>query len=234
MQETKQYIKTVKELSISVDDITRYMSPNGVEVPSFFIDATKVELEKINNLKVKFGYHIFDSIVDSNALTIGETTFNVGDEILEAITNSERVGVFACTVSEELDAYLNSYNPLEDITEAYLSDIIGTVIVEKTTGVLSDYLFDMSKLESLKITNTQSPGNCGWDVDEQKKLFSILPNNYLGISLNESGMMHPVKSISGIIGIGKKVKFKHSECNLCTSANCMYRKEPFNGSLLNS
>ncbi len=229
MQEANQYIKTVEELSISVDDIARYVSPNGVEVPGFFIDATKVELEKIKDLKVKFGYHIFSSVVASDTLTIEGVTFNIGDEIFEAITNSERVGVFACTVSEELDSYLNSYNPQEDITEAYLSDIIGTVIVEKTTGVLSDYLYDLSKLEFLKTTNTQSPGNCGWDVDEQKKLFSILPNNYLGISLNDSGMMHPVKSISGIVGIGKKVKFKHSECNLCTSANCMYRTKPFNG-----
>ena len=229
MLEAKQYTKTVKELSISAEDVARYMSPNGVEVPSFFIDATKVELEKIKDLKVKFGYQIFKSELVSNTLTISDTDFHVGDEISEAITNSEQVGVFACTVSDELDSYLNSYNPQEDITEAYLADLIGTVVVEKTTGILSDNLYDLSKSESLKITNTQSPGNCGWDVIEQKKLFSILPKNYLGISLNESGMMHPVKSISGIVGIGKKVKFKHSECNLCTSANCMYRKEPFNG-----
>ncbi len=229
MLKAKQYIKTVKELSISSDDVARYMSPNGVEVPSFFIDATKVELEKIKDLNVKFGYQIFDCKLASDTMKIGNTVFNIGDEIYKSILNSEQVGVFACTVSDGLEEYLNSYNPQENITEAYLADLIGTVIVEKTTGMLSDYLYDLSKLKSLKITNTQSPGNCGWDVVEQKKLFGILPENYLGISLNDSGMMHPVKSISGIVGIGEKVKFKHSECNLCTSANCMYRKEPFNG-----
>lgn len=231
MLKAKEYIKSVSELDISVADVSRYMSSNGTEVPDFFLDAASDELKKITSNKVKFGYEVFKAeLLDRNILNVENTKFNIGDEVSNAITDFEYVAFFACTVSKELESTLNSYTQ-DQITEAYIADLIGTIIVEKSTGLLSDYLSADSKLESLKITNTQSPGNCGWDIIEQKKLFGLLPDNFMGISLNDSGMMHPVKSISGFIGIGKNVKFKHGECNLCTSAKCMFRQEPFDGNL---
>ena len=75
----------------------------------------------------------------------------------------------------------------------------------------------------LKITNRYSPGYCGWDVSEQKKLFKILPEKFCGIELTDSCLMHPIKSVSGIIGIGKSVKFNEYTCNLCDEADCLYR-----------
>jgi len=60
-----------------------------------------------------------------------------------------------------------------------------------------------------KITNRYSPGYCGWDVTEQHKLFQLMPENYCGIKLTPSALMDPVKSISGIIGIGKMLKIIH-------------------------
>lgn len=233
MLKAKQYIKSVEELAISVEDVSRYMSSNGSDVPDYFVDATRIELDKIRDQKVKFGYEIYQAELLPKIIKLENTKFNVGDEISEALEYTEFIAVFACTVSEELEQSLTKYSYQDEMTEAYIVDIVGTLIVEKSTGILSDYLKNESKEYSLRITNTQSPGNCGWDVEEQNKLFGLLPENYLGIKLNESGMMYPVKSISGIVGIGKKVKFKHSECNLCTSANCMYRKEPFNGELKN-
>jgi hypothetical protein len=204
MLKAKQYIKSVSELKISAENISRYMSSNGSEIPDFFVDAAKNELNKVRNQKVRFGYEIFKSELSYNILKLDNTEFNVGSEIYSALKNSDHVAVFACSVSEELEQTLTCYNYQEEITEAYIADIIGTLIVEKSTGMLSDFLKKEAGDLSLKITNSQSPGNCGWNVEEQRKLFDLLPENYLGIKLNDSGMMYPVKSISGIIGIGKK------------------------------
>jgi hypothetical protein len=74
-----------------------------------------------------------------------------------------------------------------------------------------------------KITNRYSPGYCGWDVAEQHKLFRLVPGNFCGIRLTESALMDPIKSISGIIGIGENVKFNKYTCNLCDFKNCRYR-----------
>ena len=48
--------------------------------------------------------------------------------------------------------------------------------------------------EGLRITNSYSPGYCGWNVSEQHALFSLLPEGFCGVRLCESGLMLPIKS----------------------------------------
>jgi hypothetical protein len=88
-------------------------------------------------------------------------------------------------------------------------------------------LKEMTEARGMKITNRYSPGYCGWNVSEQHKLFSLLEDNYCGISLNESALMQPIKSVSGIIGIGEKVRFNKYTCNLCDQQNCLYRNSKY-------
>jgi hypothetical protein len=76
---------------------------------------------------------------------------------------------------------------------------------------------------NLKITNRYSPGYCGWRVAEQQRLFKMFPVDFCNIRLTESMMMDPVKSVSGIIGVGKEVKYNSYTCNLCNSFNCLYK-----------
>lgn len=77
----------------------------------------------------------------------------------------------------------------------------------------------------LNITDRYSPGYCGWNVDEQQKLFSLFPDKFCGVTLTPHSLMQPVKSVSGIIGIGPEVSRKGYTCNVCDMANCIYRKK---------
>jgi hypothetical protein len=44
-----------------------------------------------------------------------------------------------------------------------------------------------------------SPGYCGWTVRGQKKLFARLQPGEIGVTLNESCLMTPIKSVSGVL-----------------------------------
>jgi len=44
-----------------------------------------------------------------------------------------------------------------------------------------------------------SPGYCGWHISGQKALFDFLRPQGIGITLRESYLMEPLKSISGLI-----------------------------------
>lgn len=44
-----------------------------------------------------------------------------------------------------------------------------------------------------------SPGYCGWHVSGQKRLFAALKPERMGIRLNDSYLMQPLKSVSGVI-----------------------------------
>jgi hypothetical protein len=64
-------------------------------------------------------------------------------------------------------------------------------------------------------------------VKDQFKLFSLLPENFCGIRLTDSALMIPIKSVSGIIGIGENVERKNYPCEICNMKDC-YRKKLVN------
>ena len=72
-----------------------------------------------------------------------------------------------------------------------------------------------------------SPGYCGWHVSGQRKLFDRLQPGEIGILLSESFLMHPLKSISGVIAVGPKDIFDfdpcYSFCEDCETRSCRER-----------
>jgi hypothetical protein len=48
-----------------------------------------------------------------------------------------------------------------------------------------------------------------------------------GVRLTDSSLMVPIKSVSGIIGIGEKVRKLDYTCGLCDFKQCYKRKSKF-------
>ncbi|MGB5263413.1 MAG: vitamin B12 dependent-methionine synthase activation domain-containing protein, partial [Lutimonas sp.] len=84
-------------------------------------------------------------------------------------------------------------------------------------------LKNSTSLNNLAITNRYSPGYCDWKVVDQQKLFSFFPENFCGVSLSETSLMRPIKSVSGIVGIGKNVNYLSYICDKCKNLGCVYR-----------
>ncbi len=72
-----------------------------------------------------------------------------------------------------------------------------------------------------------SPGYCGWHVSGQMALFDYLGPDAVGITLTESFLMHPLKSVSGVIVAGQPDihRFVHDFpfCAACTGKECRER-----------
>ena len=111
-----------------------------------------------------------------------------------------------------------------DMIQGYILDTIGSVAVEKAMDVIQQKLAETESRKGRKITNRFSPGYCDWDIGAQRQLFSLLPKNFCGIKLMESALMLPIKSVSGIIGIGEKVKYLDYPCKICDSRNGFRRR----------
>ena len=72
-----------------------------------------------------------------------------------------------------------------------------------------------------------SPGYCGWHVSGQKALFARLGAAAAGITLSESCLMQPLKSVSGVIvaGLPEIHRFANDYpfCSACTGKECRDR-----------
>jgi len=216
----------VYRLGIEPSEILSYMAPGDIADKDYFEDIAQTELNRIGNETVQYGYVVASAGLDERLLKINNTIFDVGTDVSLMLQSVEKTVVFVCTVGKKLNELIEKTDFRKNYLEAYILDIIGTVVIGKTLEMLHDEI--KNRYSPLyKVTNTISPGNCGWPVEEQEKLLSILPEGFLDIRLNSSGMMYPAKTISGLMGIGSKVKFKQTECRHCRSRNCPYRKEEY-------
>ena len=73
----------------------------------------------------------------------------------------------------------------------YSSGIPSVVVLPKRQETLWKSSWKQ-ELPGIPHTNRFSPGYCGWHVNEQKLLFSLLPDNVCGITLNSSALMYPI------------------------------------------
>lgn len=164
----------------------------------------------------------FEIEVNQKSIADGHE-FQLGKRIRKEMAGSERIAFFICTAGSSISEKSQSLMYGDDPSLGYVYDVMGSFIAEAAGNKMQSILKEEVSKNGNEITNRYSPGYCEWPVDDQPKLFSQFPKNVCGVSLTPSHLMNPVKSISGIIGIGKEVKFRDYMCALCNNADCIYR-----------
>lgn len=155
--------------------------------------------------------------------------FHTGRIIRNMLKGAQEYAFFAATAGPGPENLSKKLINERQFLEGYIVDLIATGIVESVADQLQEQIKSAVQQDGLKSTNRYSPGYCTWNLDEQQKLFGLLPGDCCGITLSESSLMLPIKSVSGIIGIGKKVKFREHTCEICSMKECAYRRiEPKN------
>ncbi len=224
----KEFHFSFEELNIITRDLTELLGfENGV-VPEPFPELIKQSLlETPQYCNIRGGYKTFNSIEinrSKESITIDNQTFSPSKIITTQLQESTSAVLFICTAGEEISNHSNKFLNQGDPILAYIFDVIGSVVVEKATDKIQKLLEIDSKKSGLNISDRYSPGYCEWSVAEQQKLFSLLPDNFCGVTLSESSLMTPIKSLSGIIGIGAKLQQKGYQCRWCNDKNCIYGK----------
>jgi len=213
---------------LTEDQIINLLGYDNESVPEPIVDSIKSILE-ILPAKVEFksGIKVFNPrkvSIDKEFFLIENRKFDSGKIINANLNDSETIGFLVATIGNGMGDWSQSLMNENEILKGYLVDKIASELVEMIGDKTEIKLKEILQPLDLKTTNRYSPGYCGWNVSDQQKLFSLLPQNFCGVSLNKNTMMFPVKSISAVIGIGKNVEKKNHQCSLCDIEFC-YKRE---------
>jgi cobalamin-dependent methionine synthase-like protein len=157
-------------------------------------------------------------------LAIEGVELDVEEIVAGQLQRSEAVAVFLCTAGPEIGELSRRLMAEGDPFTAFIADTVGSLVVERAMDAVQDRLQDAMTARGLRITNRYSPGYCGWNVRDQQNLFRLLPPAFCGVRLTESSLMQPIKSVSGVIGIGPDVRRVPYTCRLCDREDCLYRR----------
>jgi hypothetical protein len=225
MNEFVKYHISYRELAVN-PNAAAPMLGYDTDLPDDVLEMVQeVMNETADCYDIRGGYLIFDNPhfeKESYQLILGETTFQIGKIIFNQLKRSSQIAAFVCTAGVGIEQYSRAMLAKNEPLKGFIADILGGVVVEAAIDKIQQELSNDMKTKSLNITNRYSPGSCGWQTREQHKLFSMLPDT-LGIRLTESALMQPVKSVSGIIGIGADVRFNPYTCRICEATQCVYR-----------
>ncbi|MDH7606027.1 MAG: vitamin B12 dependent-methionine synthase activation domain-containing protein [Melioribacter sp.] len=222
--DTFELLINPKLISIKKNNIVEIIGYNNFpEEFEKLLDDIIGELKK--KFQIKTGYKIFDykPARSEDGIIISDIFFKTDRIVKSQLNNIEKVAIFVLTIGREIENWIKELNDKGEILLSYLVDITASEAAENVADLLHDYLKEKMKNQGLNVTNRYSPGYCNWSVSEQHKLFSLLPENFCGIKLTDSALMIPIKSISGIIGIGKNAKWKEYLCDKCGVKDCTYR-----------
>lgn len=199
---------------------------NSDEHLSLLIDQYIEKSEKLCNPCISFS--IFETPGFDNKkgeLYLNNLTFSLGKQVAAFLSKSSRIVIFTATCGDGIEKFSKSLVKQGHMLEGLIVDIVGSELAEELAEYLYKSIEHHAGKENLKITNRYSPGYCNWPVEDQQYLFSLIKDNHCGIELTKSSLMLPIKSISGMIGLGMAVKKLAYKCQLCADKNCIMRRE---------
>lgn len=129
--------------------------------------------------------------------------------------------LFAATVGFSLDRMISLYGKTSP-AKAHMLQAIGAERIEGLCNLFNQYITE----EYGYIKPRFSPGYGDLPLDLQKDFFRVLePSRRIGLTLNESMLMTPSKSVTAIIGISDTpCENQKQSCNDCDKPNCSYRR----------
>jgi hypothetical protein len=224
----KEYQLSFKELGIVNSDIGVLLGFEDDFIPEPFPELIEQALNLAPSIcNIKGGYKVFsneETSIDKETIRIRDQVFNPSKIVTTQFKNASSFALFICTAGSQISQHAKEAAADGDPLLSFVFDVIGSVAVEKATDKIQKLLDDESKKSGLNISDRYSPGYCEWSVAEQQKLFALMPENFCGVSLSESSLMSPIKSVSGIIALGADLEQKGYQCHWCTEKNCIYGK----------
>lgn len=207
---------TYDQLKITLEDIYEAMGYQGAHPDEATLHETQAILNEVRAwLRPQFCFFVARKLPD----------FEMGRIIEKQLQGSEAYTFFICTCGQKYETYQAQLKAEGDMVRVYIADALGSVIAEKCADEMEKNLQKSIEKLGWYHTNRFSPGYCGWHVSQQQKLFPLFKGETCGVKLTESSLMLPIKSISGIIGIGKDVRRLDYTCGLCQFEKCYKRKK---------
>ncbi len=214
----KVFVKTYAPTKIDEREVLRYAGQRGEALPQLqdMLAACIKESEKA------FSYRVCYTAVSARDLL--EKWQDGGTLLAARLQNAKYAVVFAATVGLEIDRLILKEESISP-TRALFMQSLGTERIES----LCDCFCEEIKTECEKrgyFTGARfSAGYGDFPLEKQKDIFALLtPQKTIGLTLNDSLLMSPTKSVTAIVPIGKRDCEKESGCFSCDKTDCQYKR----------
>lgn len=159
---------------------------------------------------------------------------NAEDAVVgDIFPRAAHLALFALTVGREISTQIEVLFARNRFALGSMLDSVASQAADRAAEVIESTYYDDLVSRDLaapdQVVLGYSPGYCGWHITGQIKLFERLAPEEIGITLNESCLMTPLKSVSGVVIAGPRqihlFDIGFSYCARCGHRSCLPRME---------
>ena len=167
------------------------------------------DLERV--AKRRIVYRIFElKVSDEEHLNI-EGLEITSRNLAKNMKGCTQVVMLGATLGVEVDMLMKRYS---------LTEMSRTVVLQAcAAAMLEEYLNNWQRPRF-------SPGYGDFSILHQKDILGMLDcAKKIGLTMTESSMLTPTKSVTAVIGLGREEVHCHEEgCESCSKKDCIYRR----------
>ena len=208
---------------VNMDEVLRYAGAAGA-ADGELIDLARTCAEMAApQLSYRVCWRAFPIKMDGEALDLGFARTRSA-ALRRNLEGCGRVVVFAATVGLGIDRLIERYKALSP-ARALMLQAVGAERVEALCGAFCRQLSDEAAGEGLCARPRFSPGYGDLPLALQRDIFAALDcPRRIGLTLNDSLLMSPSKSVTAIVGLGRGPGHAAGGCGACARRDCQFRK----------
>lgn len=236
----------ISEQDVSKREIYRYLG-YGKVVPdeSVLVLVEEVLEQMLAQIKTRSVWQIYDCMIQEKCIFLKKAVADwehntdrcefIEDDaevilssrhLADNLKSCHKVILLAATIGIEADKLLHRYE-MTNMAKASVAQACGAACIEAYCNKLQGELTQKAARLGMVLRPRFSPGYGDLPLETQKKIFEMLDcTKRLGLTLTDSMLMYPTKSVTAFIGLTTSREGCHvGKCSKCENVGCEFRDE---------
>lgn len=184
-----------------VKEIFRYLGYKKLDCPdlitSQLVDECSKEMFAV--IAPKAIFDTFDLNIQNEIITLANISFSSHDLSIN-LKNCSEVALLATTIGPLVDNMIHRYEKI-DTVKAAIMQATGAMYIEKLVDYTNNEICQLAKNQNKICKPRYSPGFGDVPLSIQKDFFNLLPCSKIGLTLMDTLIMAPEKSVTAFVGI---------------------------------
>jgi hypothetical protein len=239
LQESVEVRRMRRAIEFAVDEVTpvneEVLEIQGMagrqNTPARILSLIESAREIFKQLAVPKGLMADLEKPDFEAVYNGTESNTPENPVQRIFPKADALALFAVTLGTPLTEKASGLFAQGGPALGYMIEVVTTAGAERLGNLMSQKFLEHLREERTRQSDLTvlhySPGNCGWHISSQVKIFQYLHPEEIGIGINPSYHMRPQKSLSGVLIAGPKAihlfKPDFPLCLQCKSHKCAQR-----------
>ncbi len=217
-------VRTYAEPPVSMDEILRYSGAGrSADARMAQLAGACFDLAR-ESLTYRVCWREFPVLRRGDTLDLGFAEVSSA-ALRRNLQGCDAVVLFAATVGIGIDRLIARYETSSP-ARALMLQAVGAERIEALCDAFCADIASEAAASGRAARPRFSPGYGDLPIELQRDVFRVLEcPKWIGLTLNDSLMMSPTKSVTAIVGLGCDAARGPAGCAACANSDCDYRKE---------